>query len=72
MYVWFVSNAVVCVEFINADRYLDILILNIAFIIGWLIKQEIFQYATIYESLTWVDQNHLDVIIFSCIHFHFI
>ena len=25
-----------------------------------------------YESLTWLAQNNLEVIMFSCIHFHFI
>ena len=73
MYVWFVANPVVCVENINADRYLDTLIYNVSFIIGCLIKGEIFPYATInhytgivyqlpciyfYESLTWLAQNH--------------
>ena len=41
MYVWFVANPVVCVENINADRYLDTLIYNISFIIGCLIEGEI-------------------------------
>ena len=48
MYVWFVANPVVFVENINADRYLDTLIYNVSFIIGCLIKGEIFPYATIH------------------------
>ena len=70
MYAWFVANPVVCVENINADRYLDTLIYNVSFIIGCLIKGEIFPYSTInwnsisttlyifYKSLTWLAQNH--------------
>ena len=57
MYVWFVANPVVCVENINADRYLDTLIYNISFINGCLINGEIFPY-NFYESLTWLAQNH--------------
>ena len=58
MYVWFVSNPVVCVENINADIYLDTLIYNISFINGCLIKGEIRRAKTFY-----IKQPHLyDVI----------
>ena len=64
MYVWFVANPVVCVENINADRYLDTLIYNVSFIIGCLIKGEIFPYATIRRAITfYIKLPHLyDVI----------
>jgi len=49
MYVWFVSNPVVCVENINAEIYFDTLIYIILFLIGFLMKGGIFPYETIYE-----------------------